>query len=44
MFLKRFFDKLSISILMMFLLYAGIQVAISQDSTETWKDISTGLI
>ena len=44
MFLKRFFNQLSISLLMMILLYAGIQLAISQDSTEIWEDSSTGLI
>ena len=40
MYLKRFFDPRIISLLMVF---AGIQVAVSQDSAKIWEDSSTGL-
>ncbi len=44
MYLKRHFDRLAITLFMMVLLYAGIQLAISQDSDEIWEDSETGLI
>jgi len=44
MYLKRFFDRLAIFLLMMVLFYTGIQLAIGQDSAEIWEDSETGLI
>jgi hypothetical protein len=44
MYLKKLFDHLAISLSVMILLYAGIQVAKGQDSGEIWKDSETGLI
>jgi formylglycine-generating enzyme required for sulfatase activity len=44
MYLKRFFDRLTISLSVMVLLYTGIQVAKGQDSAKIWKDSKTGLL
>ena len=44
MYLKKIFDRLTISLSLMILLYAGIQIAIGQDSAEIWEDSETGLI
>jgi hypothetical protein len=44
MYLKRFFDHLTMFLSVMILLYTGIQIAKGQDSAETWKDSETGLI
>jgi len=44
MYSKRFFNRLAISLFMMIFLYAGIQLAISQESAEIWEDSETGLI
>ena len=44
MYLKKLFDHLTISLSMIILLYAGIQVAKGQESAEIWKDSATGLI
>lgn len=42
--LKRFFGFSAIALSMGILLYAGIQVAVGQDSAQVWKDDSTGLM
>jgi len=42
--LKRFFNRLAISLSVMTLFYAGIQVAVSQDSAKIWEDSKTGLV
>ena len=42
--LKRFFDRRVLSLFIIILLYAGIQIAVSQDSAEVWEDSSTGLL
>ena len=42
--LKRFFNRLEMSLIILVLFYAGLQVAISQDSAGTWKDSVTGLL
>ena len=41
--LKKFFDRRAISLLMIILLYAGVQTAMSQDAAKIWEDSSTGL-
>jgi hypothetical protein len=41
--LKRFFDRRAISLLVIMLFYAGIQIAIGQETAKVWKDSSTGL-
>jgi hypothetical protein len=43
MYLKRFFDPRVLSLLIIFLLYAGVQTALSQDAAKIWQDSSTGL-
>jgi len=42
--LKKFFDRRVISLLMIILLYAGVQTAMSQESAKVWEDSSTGLM
>jgi hypothetical protein len=44
MVLKGHFNRLAISLFMMVLFYAGIQLAVGQDSDEIWEDSDTGLI
>jgi hypothetical protein len=44
MFLKRFFDHRVTSLLMIIFLYAGIHIAMGQDSAKIWEDSSTGLM
>ncbi len=44
MFLRKFFNRLAISLIAMILLYAGIQVALSQDSAGAWEDNENGLL
>jgi hypothetical protein len=41
--LKSYFDRRVMSLLVIILLYAGLQTAIGQDSAKTWEDSSTGL-
>jgi hypothetical protein len=43
MYLKKLFDPRVISLLVIFLLYAGVQTARSQDADKIWQDSSTGL-
>jgi hypothetical protein len=42
--LKRFFDQRVISLIMIIVLYVGVQTAMSQDSAKVWEDSSTGLM
>jgi len=44
MFLKRFFDHRVTSLFMILFLYAGIHIAMGQDSARIWEDSSTGLM
>ena len=41
---KRFFDRRAISLFIILLFFAGVQMAIGQDTSKIWADSSTGLI
>jgi hypothetical protein len=44
MFLRKFFNRLALSLITAALLFISMQVAISQDSDGTWKDAASGLL
>ena len=43
MFLKKCLGRLTISLILMTILCAGVQVAVSQDSNGVWEDSTNGL-